>query len=859
MIYTKELYRLLMIITAAMTLSLTACSDKNDNEETNPDKPSPTLPTGNQFTVGPTGGTVETGLLKLEIPSGTFTGGADIYVDEVASPEQVNNVAYSKFYKVTSSDNTNKGIALNIKAGHNEDAHMVVLTDGWAPSTGESVRIVTPLTTTFKDGTYTATLPLMHGEEGDKPTLVVGLVDSPQDTGKDTSETKAQASGKRFTINWYYHWSLEDRKIVKTARKYVQEAIDIIESLGFRLPADVIIPIVMEDCNKDWGTSNTSPWGKGFSTVSINERFFKLINTAPQKDIWQLQQTLVHELLHYYTTNSYDPRWSSTIVAKGLLGDEWTILEEAAAVWIEKYTGDRRLGDNCPVNAKYFMMDFFPEQLSFSTSQSYGYGMALAIEYLSRRHGEESIVRLFEIKRDHFSGLTLQGCFERYLDENGDNLLSNTGYNDFAREAMNYKLDERVGLKELPVDEIPIKLTTPDTVRVEKTVNSFGIIVDNLFVLRALVSDGRQLTVKQEERGLSTSVYLIDDKNPGGRLLGSASYGRPFIMKEEMDKVYTNVYLVTGSLSNSGKQKSKLAICINDPEPTLSLDKSELSFSADGGEETIGVTTNQETVKVSTTAEWLDATYDAENKEITIEAKKSDKTEEREAYVVVRVANSAGSVEKTVYVTQAGKKPNVMYLYDRCHVSFDIPLGSTSSCSFTCPTPPQKGTSVVNGNTVVYTSTGSTGDDDKRETWDYSFIIDNETSTITEGHVYYHQVFNIWWGWSYDDPPRHVLATRMEYDVSFNVINLPLYRPNARWDGSSYVDFEDVWMHGFGGGKSYGSGELTKYIKDFSYSSTKEDHMGSSGTYTSTWGMSDIDPTRNWTLNIMLEPTTTNK
>ena len=72
---------LLMLVTAAMTLSLTACSDKNDNEETNPDKPSPTLPTGNQFTVGPTGGTVETGSLKLEIPSGTFTGGADVYVD----------------------------------------------------------------------------------------------------------------------------------------------------------------------------------------------------------------------------------------------------------------------------------------------------------------------------------------------------------------------------------------------------------------------------------------------------------------------------------------------------------------------------------------------------------------------------------------------------------------------------------------------------------------------------------------------------------------------------------------------------------------------------------------------------------
>lgn len=650
----------------ALTMGLAACGDKTDEVE-NPqqppqEQPQPQTPTGEKYTVPQDGGTVQTESLKMDIPGETFAGEADVYVDHATSEELVGDVAYSSFYKVSLPESMNKEIELTIKGEFHEDAHMVVCVDGWNRETNEQTTLVHPLPTTYANGTYSAKLPQMQGEAGIRPELVVGLVDSPEDQGEQPAETKATVSGARFTINWYYHWSLEDRKIVNLTREYAQQAVDIIESLGFRLPEGVVIPIVFRDKVDGWGSCYTSGWGKRFYEVQLNEKSFKNLLTESEDRINQMKQTVVHEMLHYYTGYAYDPRYAYNIAAQGAKGDYWTLLEEAAAGWIEKYAGNKMMYEGVVANGMEFMQNFYPNEINYSTSIAHGYGMGLVIEYWAKRHGDKSILRLFELKRDG-KAASLWECFDLYLAEFNDKLFDFWEFGDFINAVKDYQVDSRFGLPGMS-ETSSLRLTEDAPIVSKAKVKKWGVWVKGIYIPQAMpqgdvnvpynIPASRQLTIQQTNKGLVTDVYEVDAEHPGGVLIGSSRDASVVTITSDLKRFQANgvLFTLTRSWSNAAlEEESEIIVTLADPEPTLSIDKLELSFEGKGGEQKVGAKSNISSIRMSTTAAWLDATY--ENGFITVKAAQNTTGEEREAYVIARVQNGTGNLEETIHVTQA--------------------------------------------------------------------------------------------------------------------------------------------------------------------------------------------------------------
>ena len=170
---------LLMLVTAAMTLCLTACSEKSDNEE--PVSPTPQVPTGDKFTIAPTGGTVEAGTLKMEIPSGTFTGGADVYVDEVSARSVRGEDEVSQFYKITMRANTGKPVKVSIACSNTDDDIMFVArSKAYSISGGLTSEADMQLDFTYSNGVYTAEIPAFHNNQDDSAmgTITFGLAHS---------------------------------------------------------------------------------------------------------------------------------------------------------------------------------------------------------------------------------------------------------------------------------------------------------------------------------------------------------------------------------------------------------------------------------------------------------------------------------------------------------------------------------------------------------------------------------------------------------------------------------------------------------------------------------------------------------
>lgn len=657
---TSRLLGRLIILALALCLT-TACREKNDD-----DGPvTPTTPTGNKFTIAATGGTVETGDIAIQIPAGTFDEAGDLYIDKASSQELVGDVAYSDFHKVTLPKNMGKEVTISIKSEYNENAHMVVSVDGWNRHSNQDVTIVTPLPTTYANGAYTAKLPQMQGEDGAQPTLTVGLVDSPQDIGEETSETRASTSSKRFTIDWYYHWSLAERQIVNLTRQYAEEAVNIIEKVGFRLPEGVKIPMVITKGVEGWGACNISGWGKAFYEVRLNEAMFRNIATANQDQLWQLKQTLVHEMLHYYTSYAYDPRWAITIASRGSKGDPWTLLEEASGSWIEKYTGDRRLGENCPANAMEFMQNFIPAQLDCTTSINHGYGMALALEYLAKRHGDESILKLFELKRDGKAG-NLRECFDLYLDAYEDSLFTYAAYEAFTDEVMNYKIDERVGVSEL-AEVPPVRVVDGSVITANGKAKKFGILINGVYIpantnvggtsIPTGDLSGREMSIHQQNANLVTDIYVVDQDNPGGSKIGTSENGRATYLSGNLNDYKGNagkLYVVTRSKTNTVEEEnSTIVFEITDPAPALGLSPTPITFAPDGEEKEVNISTNCSQLSIVSKPSWCSAQISGNTLKLKAEA--NTENDKRDGQVVVRARNKRGSVEATIEVEQEKK------------------------------------------------------------------------------------------------------------------------------------------------------------------------------------------------------------
>lgn len=695
---------LLMLVMTAITLSLVACSEKNDNEEQKPDKPdtSVVVPT-NGVTITTAGGKVEQKDLTIVFPEGTFAQDTKVPVKELDKGAVMGDDEVSAFYKVTLPVHTGKGFTLSIKAdvGDRDGVVMVARTPCYPThGKGNSIEYTNViLAPTFADGTYTVEVPQFENPADSYGDISFGLArmlrldgdGQPSTRGADTEATKKEAvtrAGKVRNVAWHLclpyrfeYMSAHNGDVVDVLNKYIRQSLEKLFNLNLTINGsasrDIAFTFEERDAG-DYGEFKPSMFTDAWGKVVLNSKMF-----TGEIDHNELAKTIIHELHHYFT-NEYDTRWSKAGLG---VGSEWLVLTEAGGVWAERFMGNDDastiLKSNCGTFVRgYYWQDLIDGGIYTGSKndawQSHGYGMALLFEYFAQQFGEKTITELYDYQKYH-SAYSVNGpydCIDLYVEKYCPNLFTFTDYHQFLVSAALGELKKGISYGNMAYRSI-IDITHDGSYPVEGDLFRYGVRVQPYRLSQSYTNPqgehtlkGKELRFSETKEGAYADIYSMEAGSERGTFLphylGQASLLQPLVITDDAvldDLLQTNtndsgkklktIIVISYNSANSKTLPSQLIVTLGDPVPQLSLSKTECGFTADGGEEQIAVTTNCSDVSVTEKPSWCSASISGNT--LTLRAEKNTTTKEREGNVVIMARNGSGEVHAKVKVAQSEK------------------------------------------------------------------------------------------------------------------------------------------------------------------------------------------------------------
>ena len=692
---------LLMLFTAAMTLSLTACSEKNDNEEPKPDKPDvPVVVPTDGVTITAAGGKVELKGLTIEFPKGTFAQDTKVPVKELVKGAVMGDDEVSAFYKVTLPVHTGKGFTLSIKTDVSDrDGVVMVARTPCYPIYGkgngfEYTDVI--LEPTFADGTYTVEIPQFENPSDSYGDISFGLArmlrldgdgqPSTRAVGTDATEEEAVTrAGKVRNVAWHLclpyrfeYMSAHNGDVVDVLNKYIRQSLEKLFDLDLTINGNASrdISFTFEERDaEDYGEFKpsmvTDAWGK----VVLNSNMF-----TGDINHNELAKTIIHELHHYFT-NEYDTRWTKAGLG---LGSEWLVLSEAGGVWAERFMGDSDASTILKSSCRSFVRGYYWQDLidgGIYTDgdkyawQSHGYGMALLFEYFAQQFGEKTITELYEFQKNH-SVYSVKGpydCIDLYVEKHSPNFFTFTDYHQFLVSAVLGELKKGISYGNMAYRTV-IDIGQDGSYPVEGDLFRYGVRVQPYRLSESYKNPqgehtlkGKELRFSEAMEGAFADIYSMETGTEQGTFLphylGQASLLDPLVISDDAvledllqtrsndpGKKKKTIVVISYNSANSKTLPSQLIVTVGDPVPKLSLSKTESSFPANGGEEQIVVTTNCTDVSVTEKPSWCSASITGNT--LRLKAEKNTTDEKRDGIVTVMARNGSGEVHAKVQVTQ---------------------------------------------------------------------------------------------------------------------------------------------------------------------------------------------------------------
>ncbi|VAX21110.1 hypothetical protein MNBD_IGNAVI01-3089 [hydrothermal vent metagenome] len=369
---------LLLLLTV---LLFQTCSD--DNSPTEPGVASTLAET----TIGTGGGTLTTDELELNVPIGAFAGDTKISLSVEKEDAGFDN-ALSKEYKFEGLPQTFTK-PLTIKMKYNGD-----LTDNSYIAIGEDtfVKSLDGETTSYRlisardsSGYLVATIP---------PTSDNGLFKGSSNTslnGDDVAFSALAIAGyvSYTSPNGHFKISFPSSVITQAydLSDYLEAAYTKFQSLGFSYSRRTKWPIevtVKRLESSVYGYSMNSMWGDNYGYMEFN--FDKMGNAVDMK------VTAGHEFFHL-VQSLYDPR---NRFSKAKFKSPHLWLDEASSVWSEEFFGGTSgyVSSVFDINAYEILKG--AKDGSSDNAQSYGYGMASFIKYLTKEKGDDALVDVYD-------------------------------------------------------------------------------------------------------------------------------------------------------------------------------------------------------------------------------------------------------------------------------------------------------------------------------------------------------------------------------------------------------------------------------------------------------------------------------
>ena len=664
-----------MLLMLALCLTA-ACSDKNEDEPAGPDNPSgSTTPTGDEFTVKATGGTVEKGDIAITFPSGTFTGETKVYVKEVTKGSVLGEDEASTFYQLTMPVTTKKPLKVSIKSSATDDDICIV---AHAPvvdlhSFSETYSYV-PLETTVTNGTYMAEIPAFdNGDETDNSSFSIGLA---RIVRGSSDNARTRASNKVGNVAWHinkthsFNIANATGDLEEALNKYIREAISIIHGLGMKVEGDRDIPFNFGVLDPgEYGRFRQSAMGNKWSTITLSGKLVAELSS----DHTELRKTIIHELMHYYQAD-YDKRWAYTKF-RNVKGDE-LMMYESGGVWAEKLMNNGEYSaDFVRANLRYMLLSLDNPQKGWEGQaensgegkrhQAHGYALSLFLEFVTLKNGDNHITKLYEGWKDK-GGKTFENL-KRWAPSVFD---SSSSLDDFFEDAGTASVSKEISFNDL-YNLTTLTFNTTESKTLSLKVFTYGAIYQ-LAKIHGSYKDakgnqslnGKQIVINQTKGAVYTRVF-INSETTGWKYMGSAYAEHPLELSgDEVEKLrkyvpsggsYTNlnIYLLTTNSVVSIESDSEIQITIKEPDK-LELKPEELTFEASAGTQNVTADTNMDNISLEPSDKsWLSATYDKTGKTIIVSATENKGESKRDGTITVTGKNGDNTIVKTIKVTQA--------------------------------------------------------------------------------------------------------------------------------------------------------------------------------------------------------------
>lgn len=283
-----------------------------------------------------------------------------------------------------------------------------------APSNGLGYNIATrALPATLVGGRYVVQLPPLPPPPADRedelPATARMFLQRVDSLVQDTYEITVGRAGLALDLVSPATTTPEQKQRIADA---LALAANTISGLGFDLPKRTS-PVKIEVKKLDQGTCGLYQPSMVFldwTSIDIN---VSLVTDPAQATT--LQRTLIHEYFHMVQA-TYDPR-SAFVQAKYNAPQLW--IDEATAVWIEKFASGGTTSDYMETNAGEMMKGIhaetsglaFRNAASRTRAQDHGYGMSMMFQYMFDKNKYDENPTLVNIYRKIEEGLAPEAAF----------------------------------------------------------------------------------------------------------------------------------------------------------------------------------------------------------------------------------------------------------------------------------------------------------------------------------------------------------------------------------------------------------------------------------------------------------------
>ena len=538
---TRQVWATFCLVCTALLLAtpFTACSDSDDPEV--PDKPdTPVTPVNPEDyqAVPVSGGTIEKGDIAITFPSGTFTKDEQVAITEVKKGEIGGKNEASPFYQVTMPCTAGKPLTIRMKSlEKDEDIAFVAYSNAYCMSENTEKKAELTYNTTYSNGEYYATIPAINGDvEGESVSFTIGLGYMPSDPAMAKTRglaDKVLQEGKVGTVTykirfpWWTRCTYDSKTLGKLEgmssdiASYVQSALTEIFDLGFTVNGEKTLYIDFSGDDGWGGFQACGIPGEGGWSMWVSLGIKKLLDAeTTERDI---KCTVIHEILHWFQSISYDPR-SNFKKSKKEYSGEGLVMYEMGAVWSEQFMNNGKMvGSFLAEYLDGFLKSALDPKAAGTSYDKHGYGMSSLLYYITKtgKIKENKVVDMYDIWNvEGMSDKSIEP-FKQWLTQNHCKILENDNYYDYVFQLFSGKLiDDKDHINPANLAQATLKtfsVQNDDKVGEKTECNAYGITsrqfkfstYRNSEGVRSL--KGREIIIKQTEPNVMTFVVACAD------------------------------------------------------------------------------------------------------------------------------------------------------------------------------------------------------------------------------------------------------------------------------------------------------------------------------------------------------------